>query len=148
MMIECWRESPEGRPNFTQIRERLEMMMQKDNPYLDLSALDETSEYYNVPSFNSVMEESADDDVFDKDNQECRQDSNENVELVNEKPAGDSNGNNTGSLKPMEEKKISINTVTDDGYCKINDQAPKDVKINFDDLQMSLCRPTRRGIAF
>ncbi|XP_078349309.1 uncharacterized protein LOC144634272 [Oculina patagonica] len=146
MMIECWRESPEGRPNFTQIRERLETMMQKDNPYLDLSAVDETSEYYNVPSFNSVMEESADDDVFDKDNQECRQDSNENVELVNENPAGDSNGNNTGSWEPIEEKKISINTVTDDGYCKINDV--KDVKINFDDLQMSLCRPTRRGIAF
>ena len=123
-------------------------MMQKDNPYLDLSALDESREYYNVPSFNSVMEESTDDDVFGKENQECRRDSNENVEFVDQKPVSDSNGRKTKSLEPMENGKISIDIATDNGYCKVEDQGPKDVKINFDELQMSLCRPVRRGIAF
>ena len=35
--------------------------MQKDNPYLDLTAVDETCAYYNVPSFNSITEESSGD---------------------------------------------------------------------------------------
>lgn len=143
MMIDCWKNCPEGRPTFTEIRHRLEEMMQKDNPYLDLSALDETKEYYNVPSFNSLMEEST-DDLFDKDDQECRQDSNENVELASEKPTGDSNG----SLEQIEEKKNTRNTLADDGYCKIDDRGVKNVKINFDELEMSLCRPAIRGTAF
>ena len=121
--------------------------MQKDNPYLDLSALDETKEYYNVPSFNSLMEEST-DELFDKDDQECRQDSNENVELANEKPIGDSIGNDTGSLEQIGDKKNTKNTVADDGYCKIDDRGVKNVKINFDELEMSLCRPAIRGTAF
>ena len=44
--------------------------MQKDNPYLDFSVLDESRDYYNVPSFNSLNEESADDELFDKDSNE------------------------------------------------------------------------------
>ncbi|KAJ7358888.1 hypothetical protein OS493_020726 [Desmophyllum pertusum] len=150
MMTDCWKENPEGRPTFTQIRERLEEMMQKDNPYLDLSAVDETREYYNVPSFNSLMEaESVGDDLLDNDKQDCHRDSNETVELDNQKPAGDSNENITESLKQTEEKNNSQNTVTDDGYCTIEIQGVKDVKINFNELEMSLCRPARRaGIAF
>ena len=35
--------------------------MQKDNPYLDLTAVDETCTYYNVPSFNSITEETSGD---------------------------------------------------------------------------------------
>ena len=65
MMTDCWKESPEARSTFTQIRERLETMMQKDNPYLDLTAVDETCAYYNVPSFNSVTEESTSDGSSD-----------------------------------------------------------------------------------
>lgn len=121
--------------------------MQKDNPYLDFSVLDESRAYYNVPSFNSVMEESTDDDLFDKDDHECHQDSNENAELVNSKPDEDTKGN-MGKLELTEEKKNNVNTENDDGYCKIDDKGLADVKINFDDLQRSLCRPTRRGIAF
>ena len=119
--------------------------MQKDNPYLDLSAVDETREYYNEPSFNSLMEEST-DNLFDKDDQECSQD--ENVELANEKPTGDSNEKETESLKQVKEKKNSKNAVAYDGYCKLDDQGCKNVTINFDELEMSLCRPTVRGTAF
>lgn len=61
-MQDCWQENPENRPDFTTLRESLETMMQKDNPYLDLTAVDESRAYYNVPSFNSVTEESADDE--------------------------------------------------------------------------------------
>ena len=64
-MTECWMEAPDERPNFTQIRERLEVIIQKDNPYLDLSLLDESRDYYNVPSFNSLVDE--DDEVRGED---------------------------------------------------------------------------------
>lgn len=60
-MTDCWKATPESRPTFTQIRESLETIMQKDNPYLDLMAVDETCAYYNVPSFNSITEESSGD---------------------------------------------------------------------------------------
>lgn len=117
--------------------------MQKDNPYLDLSALDESKEYYNVPSFNSLGEEST-DDLFDKDDQECRQDSNENEELNNEKRTGNSNGYDT----EREEKKNTKNTITYDGCGKVNDRGVKNVTINFDELEMSVYRPAARGTAF
>jgi len=143
MMTDCWKKCPEARPTFTQMRQRLEEMMQKDNPYLDLSALDETKEYYNVPSFNSLTEEST-DDLFDKDDQECRQDSNENKELGSEKPTGDSNGNETKSFEQIEEKKNTKNTVAYDGYGKIDDRGGKNVTINFDELEMSVYRPAAR----
>lgn len=60
-MTDCWKATPESRPTFTQIRESLETIMQKDNPYLDLTAVDETCAYYNVPSFNSITDESSGD---------------------------------------------------------------------------------------
>lgn len=64
MMTDCWKQSPERRPTFTELRESLETMMQKDNPYLDLSAVDESKEYYNEPSFHSLTEESSDEDTI------------------------------------------------------------------------------------
>ena len=60
--------------------------MQKDNPYLDLTAVDESRDYYNAPSFNSVVEEATDDsddgdnDDSDKDDQQ-KDGSNKYVEL-------------------------------------------------------------------
>ena len=36
VMIQCWREVPEERPSFAQIRSELESVMQRDKPYLDL----------------------------------------------------------------------------------------------------------------
>ena len=40
--------------------------MQIDNPYLDFSVLDESRDYYNVPSFNSLEDEASDDEILDK----------------------------------------------------------------------------------
>ena len=117
--------------------------MQKDNPYLDLSALDESKEYYNVPSFNSLVEEST-DDLFDKDDQDCRRDSNENEELDNEKRTANSNGYDA----EREEKKNAKNTIAYDGYGKSDDRGVKHVTINFDELEMSVYRPAARGTVF
>ena len=47
--------------------------MQKDNPYLDLSAVDETCAYYNVPSFNSITEESS-GDSFESERDDTQKD--------------------------------------------------------------------------
>ena len=78
MMTDCWKESPEGRPTFTQIRERLETMMQEGTRYLDPAAANETCAYYNVPSFNSVNEKSANDGTIDiaesDEHDRCKQD--------------------------------------------------------------------------
>jgi len=138
MMIDCWKDCPEARPTFTEIRQRLEEMMQMDNPYLDLSVLDETREYYNEPSFNSLVEEST-DDLFDEDDHECSQDPNENVQLGNQKNTKDLHGNGTESLQQKDAY---------DGYGKIDVRDGKKVKINAYELEMKLCRPAVRGTAF
>ena len=65
MMQDCWQDNPENRPTFTQIRESLETIMQKNNPYLDLTAVDESQAEYNVQSFDSMEEESGDDENDD-----------------------------------------------------------------------------------
>ena len=57
-MTECWRQNPSTRPSFFQLIEKLEMIMQKDVPYLDVSKHDETSPYYNVPPAVTAAEES------------------------------------------------------------------------------------------
>ena len=62
-MQTCWQESPDERPNFVQLREKLEEMLMVDNPYLDLAAVDESQAYYNVPSFGSVEDDSPEDDA-------------------------------------------------------------------------------------
>ena len=49
LMTECWREDSSTRPSFSELIDRLELMMTKDVPYCDLSKRDESSEYYNVP---------------------------------------------------------------------------------------------------
>ncbi|XP_031561073.1 uncharacterized protein LOC116297063 isoform X2 [Actinia tenebrosa] len=67
MMVRCWKEKPEDRPTFVQIREKFEEMMMRDNPYFDPSSVDESRDYYNVPSFNSIGEsENGDDEVFNE----------------------------------------------------------------------------------
>ncbi|KAL9986774.1 hypothetical protein ACROYT_G000968 [Oculina patagonica] len=48
LMSECWREDPSTRPSFSQLIDRLEVIMAKDVPYCDVSKLDESSAYYNV----------------------------------------------------------------------------------------------------
>ena len=59
-MQDCWQDSPENRPTFTQILESLETIMQKENPYLYLTAVDESHAEYNVRSFDNMAKESDD----------------------------------------------------------------------------------------
>lgn len=61
MMQDCWQDNPENRPTFTQILVNLETIMQKENPYLDLTAVDESHPEYNLRSYYSMAEESDDD---------------------------------------------------------------------------------------
>lgn len=63
-MCSCWKELPEDRPSFEDIRAKLEEMMTRDNPYFDPSAIDESRDYYNVPSFNSAPDPDDDDDII------------------------------------------------------------------------------------
>lgn len=56
-MAKCWKDKPDERPSFTQLREDLENMMIVDKPYLDFDGLDESRDYYNVPSFYSIEED-------------------------------------------------------------------------------------------
>ena len=57
-MTECWREEPSNRPSFFDLIEKIELLMQKDVPYLDVNKHDEASPYYNVPTEASAVEES------------------------------------------------------------------------------------------
>ena len=145
LMADCWKEKPDERPNFTLLRERLEEMMQKDNPYLDFSAVDESKDYYQVPSFNSLMEESTDDLTTDnhraeglieeteKDNEECEKDNlPENTAQLQEKQIRE-----TFQLcKDLSLKNSNSN------------KDSKDVKISLGDIEMNLYRPGKRGLVF
>ena len=48
-MTDCWKEELRSRPSFFQLIERLEVIMQKDAPYLDLKKHNGDHPYYNVP---------------------------------------------------------------------------------------------------
>ncbi|KAL9986761.1 hypothetical protein ACROYT_G000954 [Oculina patagonica] len=50
LMSECWREDPSTRPSFSELIERLEVIMTEDVPYCDVSKHDESSAYYKVPA--------------------------------------------------------------------------------------------------
>lgn len=64
-MTECWTEHPPSRPSFFQVIDKLEVIMQRDTPYLDLNKHIEAHPYYNVP-----CEASADGEV-NTENGEC-----------------------------------------------------------------------------
>lgn len=131
--------------------------MQKDNPYLDFSVLDESSDYYNVPSFNSLMDESVDDELFDKDSEELLKDENDDITSVEEgKLLEDSNRNEIAPLPKQiksPEKEENIETV-DVNKTEFNNSTfrgedfhdLKDIKVDIDALEMALYRPGSRGI--
>ncbi|XP_020625832.1 tyrosine kinase receptor Cad96Ca-like [Orbicella faveolata] len=50
LMSECWNEDPSSRPSFSELIDRLEVIMTKDVPYCDLDKHDESHSYYNVPA--------------------------------------------------------------------------------------------------
>ena len=49
-MCECWRENPSSRPSFSELIDRLEVIMTRDVLYCDLDKHDESRSYYNVPA--------------------------------------------------------------------------------------------------
>ena len=49
-MTKCWEELPENRPTFAELRTELEAMMSVDKAYLDLTNIEETTEYMNLGS--------------------------------------------------------------------------------------------------
>ena len=50
LMSECWNEDPSSRPSFSELIDRLEVIMTRDVPYCDLDKHDESHPYYNVPA--------------------------------------------------------------------------------------------------
>lgn len=158
MMVECWLENPFDRPTFTLIRERLEEMMQKDNPYLDFSVLDESRDYYNVPSFNSLIEES-EDEVFEKEegDDSLKEDNDEMIILDKDQPMKDSNKNEIAPLpkptrfppteaennEPVDLDKIEFNN---SAFQSKELSGLREVEVNFDALEMALYRHDARSI--
>ena len=150
MMTDCWMENPDDRPNFTQIRERLEEMMQKDKPYLDFSVLDESRDYYNVPSFNSLNGKSADDDLFDKENDEVSKNENASNSLGEEKSLRGRHSNYKYEKSPlsnrMQDQDIDLG-IGPDNVNKIDfnnsvfsdedSRDLKDVKLNIEAIEMA-----------
>ena len=48
-MADCWKEEPRSRPSFYQLIEKLEVIMERNAPYLHLNEHNEDRPYYNVP---------------------------------------------------------------------------------------------------
>ena len=128
--------------------------MQKDNPYLDFSVLDESRDYYNVPSFDSLNEETADDELSDKESDELLKDESDDISVGGHKPTKDSNKNEIVPLpKPGPEMNGDIDSL---GVNKIEFHNSafrgedfrdlKDVKVNIDAIEMALYRPGSRGL--
>lgn len=131
--------------------------MQKDNPYLDFSVLDESRDYYNVPSFNSLEEETSDDEKLDKDEADASQETLLEDKEGENKSLEDSNRN---ELTTMEEAfkrldkdgdKYDPKSVT--GFAFDNNNLGgenfrdlKDVKVDLEAIELSLYRPGNRAI--
>ena len=49
-MCECWNEDSSSRPSFSELIDRLEVIMMRDVAYFDLDRQDESRPYYNVPA--------------------------------------------------------------------------------------------------
>jgi len=53
-MKACWNEKASERPTFGQLRQTLELMLQKDVPYLELSQINKQSmNYFSILDVNS-----------------------------------------------------------------------------------------------
>ena len=155
-MKHCWMESPDDRPNFTQIRERLEVMMQKDNPYLDFSLLDESREYYNVPSFNSLVDETTDDELLDKEDGELLRETSDGFNEGESIDVGDAAKRNELATMAEAFKMLDKRSDNFDPGFGLNNNKKferkefrelKDIKVDFDAIEMSLFRPVNKEIA-
>lgn len=59
LMTECWKEDPCSRPSFFRMIEKLEAIMERGAPYLDLNKHKEAHTYNNVPPGVSPNEETS-----------------------------------------------------------------------------------------
>ena len=124
--------------------------MQKDNPYLDFSVLDESRDYYNVPSFNSLIDES-EDDVFEKEEgYELLEEDHKEIIIEKDQLLKDSNKNEIApspksskfpgeeeNNEPVDVDKIEFNNIAFQSK-DFNDL--KEEKVDFDALEMALYR--------
>ena len=62
-MLRCWQEHPLDRPTFLGIREDLEEIMTQGETYITFD-IDEDSNYFLAPSFNSAPREQEKDDAI------------------------------------------------------------------------------------
>ena len=60
MMLKCWSEDRLERPTFSDLRQELEDVISAGDSYCTLD-VDEESNVYSVPSFNSAPEETQDE---------------------------------------------------------------------------------------
>ena len=59
-MVSCWSVKPEDRPSFTKLKEVFtEMMNSNDSEYL-MMTVDESHDYYAIPSFHSAEDDDED----------------------------------------------------------------------------------------
>ena len=49
LMSDCWKEDPRSRPSFFRLIQKMEVIMERDAPYLDVNRDNEAHSYYNVP---------------------------------------------------------------------------------------------------
>ena len=132
--------------------------MQKDKPYLDFSVFDESKDYYNVPSFNSLNGKSVDDDLFDKESDELLKNGNARDSLGegNSLMARYSYKNEKGSLSnPTQDKDmdqgidpVSVNKIdfNNSVFREEDSRVLKDVKLNIEAIEMTADRPDKTGI--
>lgn len=141
LMTKCWMESPSERPTFTKIREDLEIMMQKDNPYLDFDVLDESRDYYKVPSFNSAEEvENVDADETEvNDNTESSQYMGSDSRIGERTTSESTRCNLVDSNNTTYQVDMDVNE---------NCEELNDPKVNLEAIELSLYRPRKRGDIF
>ncbi|CAH3034302.1 unnamed protein product [Porites lobata] len=54
-MSDCWKEDPRSRPSFFRLIQKMEVIMERDAPYLDVNRDNEAHSYYNVPPEANVF---------------------------------------------------------------------------------------------
>jgi len=62
-MQSCWHEHAQNRPSFSDVIKRLETLMTRDKPYVELLELTEGDDGYTVPLDNSDSESDVSDMV-------------------------------------------------------------------------------------
>lgn len=100
-------------------------MMMRDNPYFDPSSVDESRDYYNVPSFNSIEEN--DEEVIDEEVFE---------QIFGEKKPENLDGIANGSC----EKDDDQDEKDSEPEKHAHEQKEKDKELGIDDIEALLAR--------